>query len=162
MRAVAEYGLSEQDKRLHTQRTAFVAAELTRAGAAVIVAQIAPRQESRETVREAVLQSGGGGGNFFLIHVATPLEYCEKTDRRGLYLKARRGVINGFAGIDDTYETPDRADLTLDLTTQSIPEIVHSKLRSNWVDTVANYKYRYHSFARNKRTFVIRFHLKSC
>ena len=127
-KAVAEPGFSEKDKYLHTRRTAFVAAELARAGAAVIVAQIAPQEELRDTVRDTVLQSGGAGGNFFLIHVATPLEHCEKTDRRGLYYRARRGEIKGFAGVDDDYETPERADLTVDVTQQSTPEIVHSKL----------------------------------
>lgn len=122
----ADFRFSEQDKDLHTQRIAFVAAELTRAGAAVVAAQIAPQEESREIVREAVLQSGGAGGNFFLIHVATPLKHCETTDRKGLYSKARRGEIKGFAGIDEPYETPDRSDLTVDVTKQSIPEIVHS------------------------------------
>jgi sulfate adenylyltransferase len=147
---------SEQDKRLHTQRTAFVAAELTRAGAAVVAAQIAAQEESRETVRDAVLQSGGAGGNFFLIHVATPIEYCEKTDRRGLYLKARRGEIKGLAGIDTTYETPERADLTVDVTKQSIPEIVHSRFKfSNCVETSAKHTNRYHSSTRNQRTFVV-------
>jgi len=61
-----------------------------------------------------------------LIHVATPLEYCEKTDRKGVYAKARRGEIQGFTGVDEVYETPERADLTVDAATQSVPEIVHS------------------------------------
>jgi sulfate adenylyltransferase len=128
--AIVDSGFSEQDKYSHTQRTAFTATELTRAGAAVIVAQTAAQEEARETVRDTVHQSGGSGGNFFLIHVATPLEYCEKTDRRGIYSKARQGIIEGLAGVDDTYETPERADLTADLTKQSIPEIVHSMLSS--------------------------------
>lgn len=123
----AELGFSAEDRHLNTQRIAFVASELTRAGAAVIAAPIAPHEHSREAARETVLQNGGAGGNFFLIHVATPLEHCEKTDRRGIYAKARRGEIKGFTGVDDVYETPEHADLTVDVTNQSIPEIVHSK-----------------------------------
>jgi sulfate adenylyltransferase len=73
------------------------------------------------------MQSGGPGGNFFIIHVATPLEHCEKTDRKGVYAKARRGEIKGFTGVDDIYEVPERPDLTVDVTKQSIPEIVHSE-----------------------------------
>jgi adenylylsulfate kinase-like enzyme len=73
------------------------------------------------------LQSGGAGGNFFLIHVATPLEYCEKTDRRGVYAKARSGELKNFTGVSDPYETPERPDLVVDVTKQSVPEIVHSK-----------------------------------
>ena len=61
-----------------------------------------------------------------MIHVATPLEHCEKTDRRGLYARARRGEITGFTGVDDPYEAPEQAELTVDVTRQSIPEIVHS------------------------------------
>ncbi|RDB25488.1 Sulfate adenylyltransferase [Hypsizygus marmoreus] len=121
-----ELGFSAEDRHLNAQRIAFVAAELTRAGAAVIAAPIAPHERSRDAAREIVLHSGGAGGNFFLIHVATSLEYCEKTDRRGIYAKARRGEIKGFTGVDDVYETPERADLTVDVTKQSIPEIVHS------------------------------------
>ncbi|TFK44399.1 hypothetical protein BDQ12DRAFT_620462 [Crucibulum laeve] len=122
----SELGFSAEDRHLNTQRIAFVASELTRSGAAVIAAPIAPHERSREAARETVLQNGGAGGNFFLIHVATPLEHCEKTDRRGIYAKARRGEIKGFTGVDDVYENPERADLTVDVTKQSIPEIVHS------------------------------------
>jgi len=64
-----------------------------------------------------------------LIHVATPLEHCEKTDRHGLYAQARRGEIKGFAGVDEPFETPEGADLIVDVTKQSISEIVHSKSR---------------------------------
>ena len=61
-----------------------------------------------------------------MIHVATPFEHCEKTDRRGLYARARRGEVTGFTGVDDPYEAPEHAELTVDVTKQSIPEIVHS------------------------------------
>lgn len=104
-----------------------MAAELTRAGAAVIAAPIAPYERSREVARQTVLQSGGAGGNFFTIHVATPLDHCEKTDRKGVYAKARRGEITGFTGVDDVYEKPEKPDLTVDVSTQSVPEIVHSE-----------------------------------
>jgi sulfate adenylyltransferase len=116
-----------EDRYQNMQRIAFVAAELTRAGAAVIAAPIAPYERSRELARETVIQSGGAGGNFFLIHVATPLEHCEKTDRKGVYARARRGEIQGFTGVDDVYEIPEHPNLRVDVTTQSVPEIVHSK-----------------------------------
>jgi sulfate adenylyltransferase len=122
-----ELGFSREDRHKNTQRIAFVAAELTRAGAGVIAAPIAPHEVSREAARETVLSSGGAGGNFFLIHVATPLEHCEKRDRKGIYAKARRGEIQGFTGVDDPYEVPKKADLTVDTSKQSIPQIVHSK-----------------------------------
>jgi sulfate adenylyltransferase len=122
-----EFGFSVEDYHQNTQGVAFYAAELSRAGAAVIAAPIAPFERSREIARQTVLHSGGAGGNFFLIHVATPQEHCERTDRKGMYARARRGEIKGFAGVDNVYETPDRSDLSVDITVQSVPEIVHSK-----------------------------------
>ncbi|KAF6760354.1 sulfate adenylyltransferase [Ephemerocybe angulata] len=122
----SELGFSADDRHKNVQRIAYVAAELTRAGAAVVAAPIAPHERSRQAAKQTVLQNGGPGGNFFLIHVATPLEHCEKTDRKGVYARARAGEIKGFTGVDDPYETPDNADLTFDITKHTIPEIVHS------------------------------------
>ena len=83
----------------HDQRIAFVSAELTRASAAVIAAPTAPYAHSRAAARDIILSTGGAGGNFFLVHVATPLDHCEKTDRKGVYKRARDGHIKGFTGI---------------------------------------------------------------
>lgn len=124
----SEFGYSKSERHQNLQRIAFVAAELARAGAAVIASPLAPHESSRAAARETVLQLGGAGGNFFLVHVATPLEYCEKTDRRGVYARARSGELENFTGVSDPYETPERPDLVVDVTTQSVPEIVHSKL----------------------------------
>lgn len=96
----------------------------------MIAAPIAPYEASRESARDLIAHSAGAGGNVFVIHVATPVEHCEATDRKGLYAAARRGEIKGFVGVDDVYEAPSRADLTVDLTKQSVPEIVHSQSRS--------------------------------
>ncbi|KAI5120343.1 hypothetical protein M0805_009418 [Coniferiporia weirii] len=122
----AELGFSPEDRHKNIQRIAFVSAELARAGAAVIAAPIAPYERSREAAREHIVHSAGAGGNVFVIHVATPLEYCEATDRKGRYAAARRGEIKGFTGVDDVYEAPERANITVDVTKQSVPEIVHS------------------------------------
>ncbi|WFD00831.1 sulfate adenylyltransferase [Malassezia yamatoensis] len=121
----SELGFTPEDRHKNIQRIAFVAAELTRAGAAVIAAPIAPYEESRKAAKDMITKNGGSG-NFFLVHVATPLDYCEKTDRRGNYGKARRGEIKGFTGVDDKYENPTHADLTVDVSKQSIAEITHS------------------------------------
>ncbi len=102
-------------------RIAFVASELTKAGAAVIAAPIAPFEDSRDQARELVEKYG----NFFLVYVATPLDYCEKTDRRGIYARARRGEIKGFTGVDDPYEKPVKPDLTVDLSKSNVRTIVH-------------------------------------
>ncbi|KAF2184824.1 sulfate adenylyltransferase [Zopfia rhizophila CBS 207.26] len=117
----SELGFSRADRDKNIARIAFVASELTKAGAAVIVAPIAPFEASRQQAREIVEKYG----SFFLIHVATPLEYAEKTDKRGIYAKARKGEIKGFTGVDDPYENPVKADLTVDLSTSNVRTIVH-------------------------------------
>jgi sulfate adenylyltransferase len=118
-------GYTAEARHENLQRIAWVSAELARAGAAVITAPIAPHEKGRAAARDTVVQRGGAG-NFFLVHVATPLAHCEATDRQGAYAQARAGDIKGFVGVDDEYETPSHADLTVDLTQHSIPEIVHS------------------------------------
>ncbi|KAK0225899.1 sulfate adenylyltransferase [Armillaria fumosa] len=122
----SETGFTEAERHENAERIAFVAAELARAGAAVVAAPIAPQERTRQAIKDTIVHSGGAGGNFFLIHVATPLEHCERTDRRGVYTRARRGEIVGFPGVDQEYETPSGADLTVDVVSQSVPEIVHS------------------------------------
>ncbi|KAF9244972.1 hypothetical protein BU15DRAFT_85798 [Melanogaster broomeanus] len=119
-------GLTSEERHENIQRIAFVAGELARAGAAVIAAPIAPEERSRALVKNTVVSNGGAGGNFFLVHVATPLEHCESTDRRGVYAQARSGSIKGFVGVDIEYEIPGKADLVVDVTSQNIPSIVHS------------------------------------
>lgn len=118
----SELGFSREDRHKNIQRIAFVASELTRAGAAVIAAPIAPFEESRKAARETIEKAGG---NFFLIHIATPLEHAEKTDKRGIYQKARAGQIKGFTGVDDPYETPQNPDITIDLTKIDVRTAVH-------------------------------------
>jgi len=124
-------GFTPEERNENLQRISFVAGELARAGAAVIVAPIAPEERSRALMKDNVVQNGGAGGNFFLIHVATPLEHCERTDRKAIYTQARRGEIKGFVGVDTEYEVPKKADLVVDVTTQTIPAIVHSEYNSS-------------------------------
>jgi sulfate adenylyltransferase len=71
------------------------------------------RQEVREMIQNR--------GEFVLVHVATPLEVCEKRDRKGMYAKARAGIIKEFTGISDPYESPEDADVVLD-TSDMTPE----------------------------------------
>ena len=117
----SELGFTRDDRNRNIQRIAFVAGELTKAGAAVIAAPIAPFDASRQQARETVSQFG----SFFLVHVATSLAYSEKTDKKGIYAKARRGEIKGFTGVDDPYEVPKKPDLTVDVETMSVRSIVH-------------------------------------
>jgi sulfate adenylyltransferase len=119
----SELGFSREDRDKNIGRIGFVASELTRAGAAVIAAPIAPFESSRHAAREIVEKHG----SFYLIHVATPLEYCEKTDKRGIYAAARAGKIKGFTGVDDPYEDPKgkEADLVVDLSKENVRTAVH-------------------------------------
>jgi sulfate adenylyltransferase len=117
----SELGFSREDRHKNVQRIAFVASELTKAGSAVIAAPIAPYQESRAHAREVVEKRG----TFVLVHVATPLEHAETTDRSGQYKAARRGDIKGFTGVDDPYEVPTDADITVDLTKTDVRTAVH-------------------------------------
>ena len=117
----SELGFSREDRDKNIARIAFVAGELTRAGAAVIAAPIAPFDAPRKAAKELISQYG----SFFLIHVDTSLEYAEKTDRRGVYARARRGSVKGFTGVDDPYEVPQKPDLKVGVEHQSVREIVH-------------------------------------
>ncbi|KAL8680623.1 MAG: hypothetical protein Q9186_003215 [Xanthomendoza sp. 1 TL-2023] len=117
----SELGFSHADRNKNIQRIAFVAAELTKAGAAVIAAPIAPFDTSRQSARETV----GQYGSFYLVHIATSLGYSEKTDKKGVYARARSGDIKGFTGVDSPYEEPEKPDLKVDLETTSVRSVVH-------------------------------------
>ncbi|GAA0355812.1 adenylyl-sulfate kinase [Actinoallomurus spadix] len=108
---------SRDDRDLNIRRIGYVAAEITRHGGVAICAPIAPYAATRAEVRRMV----NAAGDFVLVHVATPLEECERRDRKGLYAKARAGLIPEFTGISDPYELPDDAELTID-TSQLTPE----------------------------------------
>ena len=109
----SELGFSKEHRDLNIRRIGFVAAEITRNGGAAICAPIAPYASTRRDVRTMVEAANGG---FIEIHVATPIEECERRDRKGLYAKARAGQITGFTGIDDPYEAPVEPELRIDTT----------------------------------------------
>ncbi|MFM9817550.1 UNVERIFIED_CONTAM: bifunctional sulfate adenylyltransferase/adenylylsulfate kinase [Spiribacter pallidus] len=109
----SELGFSKEHRDLNIRRIGFVAAEITRNGGAAICAPIAPYAATRRDVRAMVEAANGG---FIEIHVATPIEECERRDRKGLYAKARAGQITGFTGIDDPYEAPVEPELRIDTT----------------------------------------------
>jgi sulfate adenylyltransferase len=111
---------SRDDRDLNIRRIGYVAAEITRHGGVAICAPIAPYARTRAEVRRIV----NAAGDFLLVHVATPLEECERRDRKGLYAKARAGLIAEFTGISDPYEVPEDAELTLDTSELSPDEAV--------------------------------------
>ncbi|MFV2196062.1 adenylyl-sulfate kinase [Nocardiopsis sp. LOL_012] len=100
---------SREDREMNVRRIGYVASEITRHGGVAVCAPIAPYAASRAEVRSMVEEFG----DFFLVHVATPLEVCEARDRKGLYAKARAGEIPEFTGVSDPYEEPDDADMVL-------------------------------------------------
>jgi sulfate adenylyltransferase len=116
---------SREDRDLNIRRIGFVAAEAARHGGLAICAPIAPYAATRDEVRAMV---EAVGADFLLVHVSTPLEECERRDRKGLYAKARAGLIPGFTGISDPYEEPEDADLEIDTTGISVDKAVHQVL----------------------------------
>jgi sulfate adenylyltransferase len=116
---------SREDRDLNIVRIGFVAAEIVRHGGIAICAPIAPFAAARARVREMVSEVG----DFLLIHVATPVEVCEARDRKGLYAKARAGLIGQFTGVSDPYEEPADADLVIDTSLLTQQEAVAAVLR---------------------------------
>ena len=110
---------SKEDRETNIRRIGWVAAEISRHGGVAVVSPIAPFDETRQQVRAMVADAGGA---FFLVHVATPLEECERRDRKGLYARARAGEIPEFTGISSPYEEPEDADVRVDTTGRTIED----------------------------------------
>lgn len=121
----SELGFSREHRNLNVTRIGFVAAEVAKHGGAAICAPIAPYRQARKEVRAIAEESGG----FIEVHVATPLETCEERDRKGLYAKARAGLVKGFTGIDDPYEVPEDPELRIDTRLTSAEEAAEAVLR---------------------------------
>lgn len=110
-------GFTRPERDSHIRRVGFLASRLESHGIFVVASFVSPYRESRDAVR-AMCRS------FIEVHVATPLEECERRDVKGLYQKARRGEISNFTGISDPYEAPERAELVIDTTTTSVDAAV--------------------------------------
>ena len=106
----SELGFSREHRDINILRIGWVASEITRHGGIAICAPIAPYAATRRRVREMVEE----GGAFIEIYIATPIEVCEQRDRKGLYAKARAGVIKEFTGISDPYEVPANPEMVID------------------------------------------------
>ncbi len=114
----SELGFSKEHRDLNIRRIGFVASEITKNRGVAICAPIAPYRGVRREVRQLIDSVGA----FIEVHVAAPLEVCEARDRKGLYAKARAGLIKGFTGIDDPYEEPENAEIVLDTSKLSVEE----------------------------------------
>jgi sulfate adenylyltransferase len=106
----SELGFSREHRDLNIRRIGYVASEITKNGGIAICAPIAPYDALRKEVRGMIQPHGG----FVLVHIATPLEVCEQRDRKGLYAKARAGLVQQFTGISDPFEAPRDADVVID------------------------------------------------
>jgi len=126
VRSLLSAGLtfSRADRDLNIARIGYVATEVARHGGIAICAPIAPYAAARAKVREAVREVG----DFLLVYVATPAHVCEARDRKGLYAKARAGLIDHFTGISDPYEEPTDADLVIDTSTMTAQESTNAVL----------------------------------
>jgi sulfate adenylyltransferase len=139
VRSLLSAGLtfSRADRDLNIARIGYVATEVARHGGIAICAPIAPYAETRERVRQMVSQVG----DFLLIHVATPVQVCEARDRKGLYAKARAGLIDNFTGVSDPYEAPTDAMLTIDTSVTSREEataaIMAMLTEGGWLPTTS-------------------------
>jgi sulfate adenylyltransferase len=105
----SELGFSKEHRDINIRRIGYVASEITKNGGIAICAPIAPYDATRKHVRALIDPVGG----FILVHVATPIETCEQRDRKGLYAKARAGILKEFTGISDPYEQPADAEVTI-------------------------------------------------
>lgn len=119
----SELGFSKEHRDLNIRRIGYVAAEITKNGGVAICAPIAPYEKTRREVRAMIEEVGG----FVEIYVNTPLEECEKRDRKGLYAMARAGKIKGFTGIDDPYEVPENPEMSID-TLELSPELAAHRI----------------------------------
>jgi sulfate adenylyltransferase len=120
----AGLGFSREDRDRNIRRIGFVAAEVARHGGTAICAPIAPYDATRRDVRAMVEPVGA----FVLVHVATDITVCEVRDRKGLYAKARAGVLTEFTGVSDPYEAPMDADVVIDTATVDPEEATQSVL----------------------------------
>lgn len=120
----SELGFSREHRDINIRRIGYVASEITKNRGVAICAPIAPYAATRRAVREMIEPLGG----FLEIHVSTPLEVCESRDCKGLYAKARAGIIKEFTGISDAYETPESPELAIDTANVSVDEAVQGIL----------------------------------
>jgi sulfate adenylyltransferase len=105
----SELGFSKEHRDINIRRIGYVASEITKNGGIAICAPIAPYESVRQQVRQMIEPHGG----FILVHVSTPIDVCEGRDRKGLYAKARAGIVKEFTGVSDPYEEPKNAEVVI-------------------------------------------------
>jgi len=120
----SELGFSKAHRDVNVRRIGYVASEITKNRGVAICAPIAPYTSTRRDVR-AMIEAVGG---FIEVFVSTPISTCEARDRKGLYAKARAGLIPEFTGVSDPYEVPEAPELALDTSKLSVDAAVQQIL----------------------------------
>jgi sulfate adenylyltransferase len=126
----SELGFSKEHRDLNVSRIGYVASEITKAGGIAVCAPIAPYADIRAHVRNEI----SGVGGYYLVHVATSLEECERRDRKGLYAKAREGIIKEFTGISDPYDVPEDAEIVIqteELSADAAADVILDRLAAD-------------------------------
>jgi adenylylsulfate kinase len=119
-----DLGFSAEDREENIRRIGEVAKLFVDAGIIVLSAFISPYIKDRETVRNLVEED-----EFIEIYVKCPLEVCEKRDVKGLYKKAREGIIKNFTGIDDPYEEPLNPEIVVETDKETLEESVNKIIK---------------------------------
>jgi adenylylsulfate kinase len=114
-------GFTRADRDAHVKRVGYLASRLEHHGVFVVTSLVSPYAESRDFVRKLCRR-------FIEVHVATPLDECERRDVKGLYARARRGEVRNFTGIHDPYEPPERPELVIDTRHVSVEAAVERVL----------------------------------
>lgn len=120
----SDLGFSGPDRVENARRVAHTAGLMAEAGMICIVAVVSPSLEARQVARACV-----PNGLFVEVHVNTPLEVCERRDPKGLYRKARSGLLKGLTGVDAPYEIPLEPDLCLDTSIMSVTDCIESLMQ---------------------------------
>jgi len=114
----SELTFSQHDRNLNIKRIGYISSMISNAGGIVIACPIAPYKESRDFARHLCSEVGG----YCEVYCSTPVETCEKRDRKGLYLKAKEGKLQHFTGVSDPYEAPEKCEIAFDTTNVSIED----------------------------------------
>ncbi len=120
----SELNFSKEHRDINVKRIGFVASEITKNRGIAICAPIAPYEKTRAAIRQSIEAHGG----FIEVHVSTPITECEKRDRKGMYAKARAGLLKGFTGVDDPYEEPSNPEIRIDTTSLTPDEAAQEVL----------------------------------
>lgn len=127
-----DLGFSKEDRSRQVQRVGYIASEITKHRGIVLCSLIAPYENDRQINKQRISMQG----TYVEIYVATPLSECEQRDPKGLYQKAREGVIPNFTGISDPYEEPKQADIVIDTAQKTIQECVNEIIQYLYANAI--------------------------